>query len=107
MARKRRVRNDRNHIVYSLRNVVTGEFYIGVSAIIGQAKKKTLTERFRRHLSRAKNENKPWALHESLRAYPDVKSWEKVVLAVVRGRKNAHQLERSFIDDHDPNLNTF
>jgi len=107
MARKRRVRNDRNHIVYSLRNIETGLFYIGISAIIGQARKKTLNERFRRHLSRAKNENKTWALHEALRAHPDVKSWEKVVLAVVRGRKNAHQLERSFIDDYEPELNTF
>lgn len=103
----RKKRNDRNHILYRFSNLVTGEVYIGLSAIIGRAQKKTLEVRWRRHLSRAKTEAKYWAMHESLRAWPDPKFWRKEILEVVRGRKNAHQRERELIAQYCPNLNTF
>ena len=107
MARLRKVRNDRNHIIYMLQNNHTGSTYIGVSAMIGQAKKKTLDERFRRHLSRATHEGKDWELHKALRRFPNRDDWHKVILEVVRGRKNAHQRERVLIAEFAADLNTF
>jgi len=107
MARTRRVRNDRNHILYLLENVETGDTYVGVSAVIGQAIKRTLDVRFRRHLSRARTEGKRWTLHRALCKYPDPAFWQKTVLEVVRGRKPAHQRERQLIAECAPTLNTF
>lgn len=105
--RKRKVRNDRMHIIYRLDNNVTGDFYIGISAVIGAARKKTLNERFRRHLSKAMHECKSWKLHKVLRKYPESNSWTKTIITEVRGRKPAHQLERQFIASQMPTLNTF
>ncbi|CAB4124239.1 hypothetical protein UFOVP49_77 [uncultured Caudovirales phage] len=107
MVKKRKVRNDRNHILYRLKLESTGETYIGLSAVIGQAIARTLTVRFKRHLSRARTEGKPWTLHETLRVHPDPSLWTKTVLCVVRGRKNAHQRERELIRQFEPELNTF
>ena len=105
MVRKRR--NDRNHILYRLECVPTGEVYIGISAVIGQALKKTLEVRFRRHCSKARTEGKGWALHEALRVYSAPEQWSRTVLGVVRGRKAAHSLERETIKRLEPELNTF
>jgi hypothetical protein len=107
MVKNRKKRNDRNHILYRLTNLATGEQYIGLSAMIGQARLGTLKERFRRHLSRATHEAKGWAMHDAMRAWPHSKFWRKEVLEVVRGRKNAHQRERELIAEHNPKLNTF
>ena len=49
MVKKRRKRNDRNHILYRLTLIETGETYIGLSAMIGQARKKTLAKTSRRN----------------------------------------------------------
>lgn len=107
MALARRKRSDRKHIVYRLDNTETGDFYIGISAIIGAARKKTLNERFRRHLSKAIHEGKNWKLHKLLRKFPDADFWEKTIIGEVRGRKPAHQLERQLIAAECPTLNTF
>lgn len=104
---KRKKRSDRNHILYKLTLIETGETYIGLSAILGQAVKRTLEVRFRRHLSRSRTEGKDWTLHKRLRRYPSSEAWEKVVLQTVRGRKNAHQRERELIRALEPELNTF
>jgi hypothetical protein len=105
--RTRRRRRDRNHILYRFDNVETGDFYIGLSAMIGRARLGTLKERFRRHVSKAQHEAKRWTLHKLLRKYPDAACWRMRVLKVVRGRKPAHQMERSLIRKHAPTLNTF
>lgn len=107
MVKKRKKRSDRNHILYQLTLLETGETYIGLSAVLGQAIKRTLEVRFRRHLSRARTEGKPWTLHKRLRKYPSPEAWEKLVLKTVRGRKNAHQAERELIRILVPALNTF
>ena len=107
IVRKRKKRSDRMHILYKLECIETGDFYIGLSAIIGAARKKTLNERFRRHLSKATHEGKSWKLHKLLRKYPDTDMWEKTILGEVRGRKPAHQLERKLIGAESPTLNTF
>lgn len=107
MMKNRKKRSDRNHILYRMTNLITGEQYIGVSGVLGRAQQKTLEVRFRKHLSRALNEDKVWSMHVSLRSWPDSKFWRKEILEVVRGRKNAHQRERQLIAEYEPVLNTF
>ena len=99
-------RRDRNHIVYRLDLVTTGDFYIGISGMVGRAKLKTLRIRFGRHLSKAFNEDHDWTLHRFLRKYPDPKDWKKTVLMVVRGRPAALAIERKLIKSKRPTLNT-
>ena len=107
IVKKRKKRSDRKHILYRLVCIETGDFYIGLSAIIGSARKKTLNERFRKHLSKATHENKTWKLHKLLRKYPDKEMWERTIIGEIRGRKSAHQLERKLIASNCPTLNTF
>lgn len=106
MVRKRKKRSDRNHIVYRLENSYTGESYIGISAV-ARTPLMALRERFRRHVSKATHENKNWKLHKLLRKFPDPSDWEMQIIGKIRGRKNAHQLERSLIEQFSPELNTF
>jgi hypothetical protein len=102
-----RRRRDCNHIIYRLDCIATGEYYIGLSMVIrGRAVKRTLTERFRRHYSKAIHESHPWTLHKRLRRYGPEK-WQKQVLAVVRGRDTAFKQERRLIKKLAPPLNTF
>jgi predicted GIY-YIG superfamily endonuclease len=102
----RRRRCDRNHILYRLECVVTGELYIGVTGVIGKALKGSLEERFRRHVSKATHEGHSWMLHKRLRRYGPEK-WQREIVAVVRGRAAAFQEERRLIRKLSPQLNTF
>ena len=106
VVKKRKKRSDRNHILYQLQNVHTGAIYIGISARIGTPKK-TLQERFRRHVSKAIHEGKSWALHRALRRHSDSTDWNMSVIGQVRGRKAAHAIERILISKNKPKLNTF
>lgn len=99
-------RCDRNHVVYLMMNKITGDSYVGVTAV-GGGIRATLKERFRRHLSRALHEEKDWKMHVVLRQYPDPEMWTKEVLDRVRGRKPAHQRERELTRELNPTLNTF
>ena len=102
MMRKKRC--DRNHVIYRL-VMETGDEYIGLTAAIGAAYLRSVKVRVQKHLSRAKCENKSWALYEFLRENADV-TIQYEVLEVVRGRKPAHQREREYIAEYEPTLNT-
>jgi hypothetical protein len=107
MVAKRKKRSDRNYILYVLENKHTGSTYIGLSAVIGSAKVRTLKVRFKRHVSKAFTEAKSWTLHKALRKHPMECDWNRTILQVIRGRKAAYQLERQLIAEHQPDLNTF
>ena len=98
----RKKRSDRRHIVYSITNAVTGEFYIGVTQGYRQ---KDLKIRVQKHIRRALTEGKSWALCDAIRFY-GVESFVAQILAVVRGKVGAHQLERQLIGEYSPTLNT-
>ena len=101
----RKKRSDRNHVIYCI-TAETGDSYIGLTVAQGAAYLRSVKVRVQKHLSRARRENKQWALYEFLTANPDVKlSYE--VVEVVRGRKPAHQRERQLIAEYEPTLNTF
>jgi len=103
---KRKPRSDRNHVLYRVECVDTGDSYIGVTVAQGQAFLRSVKVRWQKHVSRAKCENKNWSFCAALRDNADAE-WRYEVLEIVRGRKPAHQRERQLIAEYEPTLNTF
>ena len=99
--RKRRA--DRTHIIYK---IMSGpDFYIGVTAKTESTVLKSVRVRMNKHLYRSRTEDKSWALYEALRERgPGAFAYG--IMAVVRGKSAAHQLERALIRELRPNLNT-
>lgn len=100
----RKRRNDRNHAIYCVTNVITGEQYVGITAI-STTVKRALYVRIRKHIQRAKTENKVWNLCESIRTYGN-EAFVYGLVEVVRGKKQAHGREVELIRQHNPALNT-
>jgi hypothetical protein len=98
----RKKRSDRRHIVYSITNTVTGDYYIGITQGFRQ---KDLKVRIQKHIRRALTENKDWALCKSIRRY-GAENFYSQILEVVRGKPAAHSFERQLIADYSPALNT-
>ena len=103
---KRKLRSDRNHVLYRVECIDTGDSYIGVTVAIGQAFLRSVKVRWQKHVSRAMNENKNWSFCTAIRNNADAE-WRYEVIEVVRGRKPAHQRERQLIAEFSPTLNTF
>ena len=102
----RKKRSDRNHVLYRVSCIDTGDSYIGLTVAQGQAFLRSVKLRWQKHVSRSIRENKDWALYECLRNNIDAE-WRYEVLEIVRGRKPAHQRERELIAYLEPTLNTF
>ena len=102
----RKKRNDRNYVLYQITDENTGNNYIGLTVATGRAFLRSVKVRVQKHLSRAKREDKNWAFCEFIRKNPDA-SLAYEVITVVRGRKAAYQLERDYIRQTNPELNTF
>lgn len=104
---QRKRRSDRNQVIYYIQNVVSGEFYIGLTALSFKGNvRKTLNRRMQKHLQRALTENKDWGLCNALRE-SGPESFMFGPLETVRGKKAAHQRELELIREYDPSLNTF
>jgi len=102
----RRKRNDRNYVLYQIVAEDTGDNYIGLTVATGRAFLRSVKVRVQKHMSRAKREDKNWALCEFIRQNPDA-ALTYEVLDVVRGRKRAYEIERQYIEEFQPTLNTF
>lgn len=103
----RKRRSDRNHAIYFIQDVVTKEYYIGITAVVYNGNvKRSLTRRMQKHMQRAVAENKNWGLCVALRTY-GASRFEFGLLEVVRGKKQAHQRETELINTLQPSLNTF
>jgi hypothetical protein len=101
----RKRRNDRNHIVYKLTCAATGESYIGITVANGRAFKKSLATRWQKHVYHAVVEERPYRLQEAIRTHGE-KSFEHEIIRVVRGKAEAHTMERAWIKVEKPALNT-
>ena len=99
----RKKRTDRTHIIYMLQS--GADFYIGVTAKTESTVNKSAQVRFNKHVYRSRSEDKSWALYECMRER-GVDTFNLVVVDVVRGKTQAHKLEREMIREHKPNLNT-
>ena len=103
----RKRRSDRNHIVYYIQDVVTLEYYIGLTAMEFKGNvRKTLNRRIQKHVQRAMTENKNWGLSKAIRS----RGTERFVygpVQIVRGKRPAHARETELINTMQPALNTF
>jgi hypothetical protein len=102
---KRKKRSDRNHLIYQLTNTVTGEKYIGVTVVSGRAYLKSLRSRWIRHIYKAGVLLADYPISESIRKYGE-ESFEREILTLVKGKKNAFQKEAELINSIQPKLNT-
>ena len=103
----RKRRTDRNQVIYYIRDTVTLEYYVGLTAMCFSGNvRKTLTRRMQKHMQRAMTENKDWGLSRALRE----RGAERFVfgtLEVIRGKRPAHARETELINTLQPALNTF
>lgn len=103
--KKRKRRSDRTHLIYQLTNTITGEIYIGLTVVTGKAYTRSLKERWKRHVSRAKFEDRCWSICESIRTHGE-SAFKREILQKVRGKAQAHIVETTLIRELQPALNT-
>ena len=101
---KRKPRTDRNHLIYSITNVVTSEVYIGLTVIRKGNVKKSMDIRWLGHQYKAFVERKNTTMSKSLRKY-GAESFEMEALWIVRGKTEAHAFERELVAKKKPALN--
>ena len=103
----RKRRTDRNQVIYYIQDVVTLDYYIGLTAMCFAGNvRKTLTRRMQKHMQRAMTENKNWGLSRALREQ-GAERFVFGVVEVVRGKRPAHSRETELINTMQPSLNTF
>jgi 3-deoxy-D-manno-octulosonic acid (KDO) 8-phosphate synthase len=103
--KKRKKRSDRTHIIYQITNTVTQEIYIGVAVKITKDIRKTLHNRWLRHIYKATVIQANFTICESIRTY-GVEVFEKQIIKTVRGKKEAFKIEAEIINNVKPQLNT-
>jgi hypothetical protein len=104
---QRKRRTDRNQVIYFIQDVVTRDYYIGLTAVCFNGNvRKTLTRRMQKHMQRALAENKNWGLSRALREH-GAERFVFGVIEVVRGKRPAHARETELINTLQPALNTF
>ena len=101
----RKKRSDRNHIIYEIVNTINGKSYIGITAAIGRRFNYSAKLRLQKHFSRARRENKEWALYIDMREN-DETVYDLFIVDVVRGKKLAHQIEVELIKEFNYELNS-
>jgi hypothetical protein len=103
----RKRRTDRNQVIYYIRDIVTLEYYIGLTALSFKGNVfRTLRRRMQKHMQRAMTENKNWGLSRALRER-GAERFEFGTLEIVRGKRPAHSRETELINTLQPALNTF
>ena len=101
---RRKTRSDCNYIIYEMTDE-RGENYIGLTRKSQPNVNRVVSERWRKHKSRARNENRLWALYVYLKSGGLDLTWEHRVLEIVRGRKEAYAREREIVKALEPTLN--
>jgi group I intron endonuclease len=101
----RKRRSDRSHIIYKITNQVTGDFYIGITVVTGRAFKKSLLSRWKKHITRAHNENHNWNMCNAIRQY-GAQNFNPEIFEVIRGKAIAHKRETELIHKLKPVLNS-
>jgi hypothetical protein len=99
----RKKRTDRNHLVYQLTSP-TGQRYIGVTFARKRAYKTSLTLRWEAHCRNANQYNLETCLSKCIRE-EGAENFKREILNVVRGKDEAHTLERELIASTKPELN--
>lgn len=104
----RKKRTDRNHVIYKVTCVVTGDFYVGLTVCTHGTTIKGVQyaadRRFQKHACRATSEKANLPLCKSIRRHGK-ESFVVEPLWIVRGKETAHEVEREVVKDLNPNLN--
>ena len=100
----RKVRCDRIHLIYRIDNVVTGDFYIGLTRRLGRANVKSLKERLRQHVSRAARNEKDYTICRAIREH-GAENFKISLVEAIRGKAPAHVREVELVDSLNPSLN--
>lgn len=101
----RKKRKDRNHVIYEIVNTSSGKSYLGITAAIGRRFHYSAVLRFQKHCSRARKENKQWALYIDMREN-DPSVYELFIVDVVRGKALAHAIETKLLKKYNYELNS-
>lgn len=104
MARTRKIRSDCNYIIYEMVDE-RGMNYVGLTRKSESTVAKSVLERWRKHKSRARNENRLWTLYIYLKTGGLDLAWTHRVITVIRGRAAAYAWEREYVKAHQPTLN--
>ena len=99
---KRTARKDSNYVIYVATH--NGKHYIGLTRKGSVTVAKAVKERWRKHISRARNEQRAWVLYEYINAGA-WDGWEHSVIDVIRGRAEAYAYERELVKQIEPELN--
>ena len=101
---RRTPRSDCNYIIYAMTSE-RGDSYIGLTRKSLPNADKVVAERWRKHKSRARNENRTWALYVYLNTGGLTMSWTHRIIEIVRGRAEAYAREREIVKAVRPQLN--
>ncbi len=102
---KRTARRDSNYIIYEMTCEDTGASYIGLTRKGALTPAKAVKERWRKHVSRARNEDRKWALYVYLKTGGLTMTWTHRIIEIVRGRAEAYAREREIVKSVRPELN--
>lgn len=99
---KRTARKDSNFVIYVAMH--NGKAYIGLTRKSMGTVNKSVKERWRKHVSRAKNEMRDWVIYNYMRD-GNWDGWTHEVITVIRGRAEAYAYEREIVKLFKPELN--
>jgi len=102
--KRRKARSDRNHVVYRLVCIPTGERYIGVTVVTGRAYLRSIEQRWQQHLYSAFTQQLTGALQVCIRQN-GADAFRRELVCIVRGKAAAHACERGLIASEQPELN--
>jgi hypothetical protein len=99
---KRTARKDSNYIIYA---AVHNELaYIGLTRKGTVSVSRAVKERWRKHISRARHEDRDWELYKYIKS-GNWSDWAHEVITVIRGRREAYAYERELVRLFEPQLN--
>ena len=101
---RRKTRSDCNYIIYEMVDE-RGMNYVGLTRKSQPNVNKVVSERWRKHKSRARNENRKWNLYVYLKTGGLDMTWTHRIIAVIRGRAEAYAWEREYVKANQPALN--
>jgi len=99
---KRTARSDSNFVIYVATH--NGQSYIGLTRKGSATVNKAVKERWRKHISRARHEDRAWELYKYIKA-GNWDGWTHEVIDVIRGRAEAYAFERAIVKEIRPELN--
>ena len=101
---RRTPRKDSSYVIYEVVSQA-GDSYIGLTRKGSLTADKAVKERWRKHKSRARNEDRKWALYVYLKTGGLDLTWTHKIITIIRGRAEAYAYERELVKQAAPELN--